>query len=140
MDRRRFLNAALGAACSAAASPALSTMSFAATPGDRRLVTIVLRGAMDGLDVVQPYGDPALRKLRRSLSLGPGRGRWIWTGFTRCTRPSPRFCRCGPPESWALRRQFRRPIATNAAISTARTSWRPEPPRRPAWARRSGAG
>ncbi len=81
MDRRRFLNAALGAACSAAASPALSTMSFAATPGDRRLVTIVLRGAMDGLDVVQPYGDPALRKLRRSLSLGPGAGALDLDGF-----------------------------------------------------------
>ena len=74
MDRRRFLNAALGAACSIAASPALTTMSFASTPGDRRLVAIVLRGAMDGLDAVQPYGDPMLRKLRHSLSLGPDAG------------------------------------------------------------------
>ena len=81
MDRRRFLNAALGAACSVAASPALTTMSFAAMPGDRRLVAIVLRGAMDGLDAVQPYGDPMLRKLRRSLSLGPEAGALDLDGF-----------------------------------------------------------
>ena len=81
MDRRRFLNAALGAACSVAASPALTTMSFASTPGDRRLIAIVLRGAMDGLDAVQPYGDPMLRKLRRSLSLGPDAGALDLDGF-----------------------------------------------------------
>ncbi|NHF73710.1 DUF1501 domain-containing protein [Paracoccus xiamenensis] len=81
MDRRRFLNAALGVACSAAASPALTTMSFASTPGERRLVAIVLRGAMDGLDAVQPYGDPMLRKLRRSLSLGPDAGALDLDGF-----------------------------------------------------------
>ena len=45
LDRRRFLNAALGAACSAAALPALTPMSFASVPGDRRFVAIVLRGA-----------------------------------------------------------------------------------------------
>ena len=34
------------------------------TPGQRRMVVLILRGAMDGLDAVQPYGDPALRTLR----------------------------------------------------------------------------
>ncbi len=80
-DRRQFLNIALGAACSAAALPAMTPMSFASAPGDRRLVTIVLRGAMDGLDVVQPYGDPLLRQLRPTLSTGPEAGALDLDGF-----------------------------------------------------------
>ncbi|MBM2575064.1 DUF1501 domain-containing protein [Jannaschia sp. Os4] len=71
MDRRSFL-AALG--CSAAAFPAATPMAFASLPGDRRLVVVVLRGAMDGLDVLQPYADPGLRALRPTLSVGPEGG------------------------------------------------------------------
>lgn len=73
-DRRNFLlkGAALG--CSAAASPLLTPVSFASAPWDTRLVVIILRGGMDGLDVVQPYGDPALRQLRSTLSIGPDHG------------------------------------------------------------------
>ncbi|SDE42265.1 Uncharacterized conserved protein, DUF1501 family [Paracoccus isoporae] len=81
MDRRRFLNTALAGACSAAAMPAFTPMSFASAPGEKRFVAIVLRGAMDGLDVVQPYGDPFLRKLRRRLSLGPEAGAHDLDGF-----------------------------------------------------------
>jgi uncharacterized protein (DUF1501 family) len=45
-----------------------------ATPAtDRRFVVVLLRGAMDGLSAVQPYGDPAFAGLRGSLALGqPG--------------------------------------------------------------------
>jgi uncharacterized protein (DUF1501 family) len=73
-SRRKFLlrGAALG--CSAAASPLLTPVSFASAPWDTRLVVIILRGGMDGLDVVQPYEDPALRKLRSTLSSGPDQG------------------------------------------------------------------
>ncbi|WP_134726797.1 DUF1501 domain-containing protein [Paracoccus luteus] len=82
MHTRRFLlKSALMAACSAAAHPLLSTMTFAAAPGDNRLVVIVLRGAMDGLDAVQPYGDRALRGLRRGISLGPQGGALDLDGF-----------------------------------------------------------
>lgn len=82
MHRRRFLNALMaGAACSVAAMPAITPMSFAAIPGERRFVAIILRGAMDGLDAVQPYGDPFLRKLRRNLSLGPDAGATDLDGF-----------------------------------------------------------
>ena len=81
MDRRRFLNIGLGAACSAAAMPFVTPMSFASAPGEKRFVAIVLRGAMDGLDVVQPYGDPDLRALRRTLSLGPDGGALDLDGF-----------------------------------------------------------
>lgn len=49
---------------------ALFTTIFASprTPVTRRvLVTVFLRGAADGLALVPPHGDPALRKLRPSL-------------------------------------------------------------------------
>src|SRR5699024_754310 len=41
----------------------------------------ILRGAMDGLDVFQPYGDPHLRKLRQTISLGPEQGAHDLDGF-----------------------------------------------------------
>ncbi len=71
----------LGAACCLAASPVITPVSFAAVPGDNRLVTIVLRGAMDGLALVQPYGDPALPALRPKLALAPERGLLDLDGF-----------------------------------------------------------
>ena len=71
LNRRFFLKSAALIGCSAAAHPLLSSMTFAALPGDNRLVVIILRGAMDGLDVIQPYGDPMLAKLRQKLSVGP---------------------------------------------------------------------
>ncbi|WP_425342636.1 DUF1501 domain-containing protein [Rhizobium halophytocola] len=65
MSRRAFL----GTACCAAAAPLLTKMSFAEMPGDNRFAAIILRGAMDGLDLVQPHGDPHLRQLRPDLAL-----------------------------------------------------------------------
>jgi len=48
--------------------------AFAQVAGERRLVVVLLRGALDGLHVVQPYADPALAGLRRALTLPePGR-------------------------------------------------------------------
>jgi uncharacterized protein (DUF1501 family) len=42
--------------------------------GERRLVVVVLRGAMDGLHAVVPYGDPDYAGLRAGLALPePGR-------------------------------------------------------------------
>ena len=40
---------------------------LADAPTDRRFVVVVLRGAMDGLSAVVPYGDPALAGLRAGL-------------------------------------------------------------------------
>jgi uncharacterized protein (DUF1501 family) len=74
LSRRGFLGTTLALGCSAAASPLVTPVTFAAAPGDTRLVVIVLRGAMDGLDVVQPVGDRALRQHRNHLSLGEGGG------------------------------------------------------------------
>ena len=63
LSRRGFL---IG--CSLAASPLLTPVTFAATAGENRLVVIVLRGAMDGLDVVRPLGDPDYLALRPGLA------------------------------------------------------------------------
>ncbi len=57
LNRRRFLISAL-AGCSAAASPILTPVTMASAPWDNRVVVIILRGAMDGLDAVRPVGDP----------------------------------------------------------------------------------
>ena len=68
LNRRTLLHTAaafgLFSAC-----PALTV---AAAPTDKRLVVIVLRGGLDGLDVVQPIGDPGFAVLRPKLEkVGP---------------------------------------------------------------------
>ncbi len=50
-----------------------TTLALANAPTDRRLVVIVLRGALDGMAAVIPYGDPALASLRGEiLPASPG--------------------------------------------------------------------
>lgn len=67
MDRREFILKGSVLGCSLAASPLMTPVTLAATPGDNRLVVIILRGAMDGLDVVRPLGDPRLATYRPRL-------------------------------------------------------------------------
>ncbi len=43
--------------------------AFAATPGDRRLVVVILRGALDGLAAVPPHGDKDYAGIRGDLAL-----------------------------------------------------------------------
>jgi uncharacterized protein (DUF1501 family) len=43
-------------------------LSFGSAPGNKRLVVIMLRGGMDGLEVVQPVGDADYRSLRPDVS------------------------------------------------------------------------
>ena len=50
-----------------------ATLSMAAAPTDKRLVVVLLRGALDGLAAVVPYGDPDLATWRGTL-LPPGVG------------------------------------------------------------------
>lgn len=54
LKRRAFLT---GLGCSLAASPLITPVSFANGTWKNRLVVIILRGGMDGLDAVRPYGD-----------------------------------------------------------------------------------
>ena len=77
MDRRIFLKGLGALGCSAAAHPFITTMTLAeavaegGSPlGDHRLIVIILRGAMDGLDVVRPVEDPILARLRPSFGAG----------------------------------------------------------------------
>ncbi len=67
MNRRRFLTRGLGWGCSLAASPFVTPIALASAPWDERLVVIVLRGALDGLDAIRPAGDPLLAGLRPTL-------------------------------------------------------------------------
>ena len=71
MDRRGFIGS-LALGCSAAASPWLTPVVFASAPWDARLVVLILRGAMDGLDAVRPVGDPDYAGLHPTLSREAG--------------------------------------------------------------------
>lgn len=66
-SRRMLL---LGLAASAALGPA--RIAFARAAGDARLVVVLLRGALDGLAAVPPYGDPAYAALRPEAPREPG--------------------------------------------------------------------
>jgi uncharacterized protein (DUF1501 family) len=81
LSRRFFLTRSAVLGCSLAASPLLTPVTFAAAPWDTRLIVIILRGAMDGLDAVQPYGDPNYAGLRSSLAGGPQNGALDLDGF-----------------------------------------------------------
>ncbi|MDT8856801.1 DUF1501 domain-containing protein [Paracoccaceae bacterium Fryx2] len=77
IDRRFFLRGLTALGCSAAAHPFLTTVTLAAAGGgaplgDHRLVVIILRGAMDGLDVVQPLADPLFAQARPTLGVDTG--------------------------------------------------------------------
>lgn len=81
LSRRNLLLRGAAIGCSAAASPLMTPLLFAAAPWETRLVVIVLRGALDGLDLVQPYGDPAAAALRPGLGMGPQAGASDLDGF-----------------------------------------------------------
>ena len=68
LTRRQFLaNAAFGAA-SLVIWPKLT---FAATGSDARFLFVLLRGGLDGLESVPPYGDPGYQAIRGALALSP---------------------------------------------------------------------
>lgn len=81
LKRRDLLIRASAFGCSAAASPLFTPVAFASAPTDNRLVVIILRGAMDGLDLVQPYGDPGLQAARPDFAIGPDAGATDLDGF-----------------------------------------------------------
>ncbi|HTD11165.1 MAG TPA: DUF1501 domain-containing protein [Steroidobacteraceae bacterium] len=70
MPRREFLNLGALAAGSALLLPRLCFAG--AAPGKSRLVVVILRGALDGLAAVPPYGDPDYARLRGDLALRAG--------------------------------------------------------------------
>jgi uncharacterized protein (DUF1501 family) len=71
MRRRDFLGAAAGTAFS---SIAAAGWAVAADGGPKRLIGILLRGAVDGLNVVVPYAEEAYYQERRSIAIAqPGK-------------------------------------------------------------------
>lgn len=70
MMNRRHLLKTIGFGAITAGMPAIS---FAKTGGESRLVMIVLRGAVDGLALVAPYGDGKYKSVRGELAIpSPG--------------------------------------------------------------------
>jgi len=69
VNRRRILGG-LGLAGALAAAP---RFAFAAEAGDKRLVVVLLRGAMDGLSAAPAHGDPDFERARGGLAVAkPG--------------------------------------------------------------------
>lgn len=65
ISRRLFLG---GAVSAAALSVAMPGMALANLPTDKRLVVVVLRGGLDGLAAVVPYGDRNYALLREGMA------------------------------------------------------------------------
>ena len=72
-SRRQFLGlVASGAGVFTLA--ALPGAVFAAVPGDRRFVVVLLRGALDGMAAVAPVGDLLYQEKRGAIALKPPGG------------------------------------------------------------------
>jgi uncharacterized protein (DUF1501 family) len=70
MKRRRFLQ---GAALATGGALLTTRLAFAGSGGDSRLIVIIMRGAVDGLAAVPPYGDPDYARMRGGLAIAaPG--------------------------------------------------------------------
>lgn len=68
INRRQFLATTLTAAGALVLWPKLT---FAATGSDTRFLLVLLRGGLDGLEAVPPYGDPGYSAIRGALALSP---------------------------------------------------------------------
>lgn len=69
LQRRSFLLGLAGAVTLGRSRLALAAGPSFAPLGEKRLVVVLLRGALDGLSAVQPYGDPDFAGLRGALAL-----------------------------------------------------------------------
>ena len=67
-SRREFLGVTLAAAGALVLWPKLT---LAATGSDTRFLLVLLRGGLDGLEAVPPYGDPGYSAIRGALALSP---------------------------------------------------------------------
>jgi uncharacterized protein (DUF1501 family) len=68
ISRRRML----GALVALSAAGLVPRLALAALPTERRTVVILLRGALDGLAAVPPYGDPDYARQRGAIAIGAG--------------------------------------------------------------------
>ena len=70
MTRRTFLKSAAATAAMGMLS-GLPRLAFANLPTENRFVLVILRGALDGLAAVPPYGDVNYKSARGSLAFNP---------------------------------------------------------------------
>ena len=71
MISRRDLLAMIGGGIGVASLTGWAPASVAADPAGPRLLFVLLRGGLDGLHAVPPYGDPGYAALRGPLALSP---------------------------------------------------------------------
>jgi uncharacterized protein (DUF1501 family) len=72
-SRREFLAAGAHLGIGALVAGTLPGVTFAAAPGARPFVVVILRGALDGLSAVPPYGDPDYAAARGPIAIArPG--------------------------------------------------------------------
>ena len=93
-------------------------------------MVVILRGAMDGLAAVAPYGDPALRGLRGELvPPPPGQpdGLLDLGGFYGLHPALAGLARDVSGGRVAAGARRRRALSRRAAISRRRTTWRAAP-------------
>ena len=67
--RREFLRVGARLGLGAALASALPGISFAAAPGARPFVVVILRGALDGLSAVPPFGDADYADARGPIAI-----------------------------------------------------------------------
>ena len=78
ISRRTFIKQlGAGMVCAAMASALPARFAFAAAPGSKRFLVVILRGAMDGLVAVVPFGDKAYADIRGSMALPQDAGTLI---------------------------------------------------------------
>jgi uncharacterized protein (DUF1501 family) len=68
LDRRTILKTACAASALSIWDAPLR-FAFASVPTDKRLIVVILRGALDGLAAVPPHGDPDYASVRGALAL-----------------------------------------------------------------------
>jgi len=69
VTRRDFIKGMCGAAALASTVSFYPSLAFANVRTDKRLVVVLLRGGMDGMAALAPYGDKNYQSLRGDLSL-----------------------------------------------------------------------
>ncbi|MDE2184365.1 MAG: DUF1501 domain-containing protein [Alphaproteobacteria bacterium] len=81
MNTRRSILKTMAAASALTLWDAPLRYAFASVPTQRRLVVVILRGALDGLAAVPPYGDPDYANVRGVLAIDKTQGLHDLDGF-----------------------------------------------------------
>ena len=71
-SRRDFIKGMCSTAVTALTSTLYPGLVFANAPTDKRLIVVILRGGMDGISALVPYGDKNYQAIRQNLALEPG--------------------------------------------------------------------